>query len=148
MSTAKYGRMKLGRCVRNDLGYVGCYTDVMDVADSVCSGRAECQIQIPNPTFDKLKPCLEDLKSYFVAGYQCQPVVTASSALCRSANFVKVKATSGYLSNAVTMATGCGAVTAPWIVEAPPGRRINVTLLDFAAVAGRPYAVGETGCLR
>ncbi len=25
MKTAQYGRMRLGRCVRKDLGYIGCY---------------------------------------------------------------------------------------------------------------------------
>ncbi len=25
MKTAHYGRMRLGRCVRKDLGYIGCY---------------------------------------------------------------------------------------------------------------------------
>ena len=71
METAKYGRMRLGRCVKNDLGYVGCFTDVLDLADGWCSGRQSCEIAIPNPDLDNLKPCLEDLKSYFEVTYKC-----------------------------------------------------------------------------
>ena len=33
METARYGRMRLGRCVKNDLGYVGCFTDVLYLGD-------------------------------------------------------------------------------------------------------------------
>ena len=31
METALYGRMRLGRCVKTDFGFVGCYTDVLKV---------------------------------------------------------------------------------------------------------------------
>ncbi len=71
MQTARYGRMRLGRCVKNDLGYVGCFTDVLDIADKWCSGRHACEIPIPNAELDNLTPCLEDLKSYFEASYKC-----------------------------------------------------------------------------
>ena len=71
MDTARYGRMRLGRCVKNDLGYVGCFTDVLDLIDARCSGRSQCEFQIPDPELDKLQPCLEDLKSYLEASYRC-----------------------------------------------------------------------------
>ena len=29
MATARYGRMEKGRCVQNNLGYLGCHTDVL-----------------------------------------------------------------------------------------------------------------------
>ena len=38
MEVARYGRMRLGRCVKNDLGYVGCFSDVIQILDSKCSG--------------------------------------------------------------------------------------------------------------
>ncbi len=33
METALYGRMKIGRCVESDLGYIGCSSDVLNYAD-------------------------------------------------------------------------------------------------------------------
>ena len=42
MEVARYGRMRLGRCVKNDLGYVGCFSDVIQILDSKCSGIEIC----------------------------------------------------------------------------------------------------------
>ena len=149
LELAQYGRMSLGRCITTDFGYVGCYTDVLNIADTKCSGRQKCEIQTPNPIFDALKPCLSDLTSYFQAGYRCQPVIAASMGMCQTTNFVKVKATEGYLSNAVTKTTGCGSVTSPWILEGLPGQRINITLWDFNVRSDQARAyIGETACLR
>ena len=71
MTTALYGRMHLGRCVRTDFGFVGCYTDVMELVERRCSGRRRCEIRIPDPIFDDTRPCNEDLKSYFETSYRC-----------------------------------------------------------------------------
>ena len=71
METARYGRMHLGRCVKNDLGYVGCFTDVLDLLDSRCSGKNQCEFQTPDRELSKLQPCLEDLTSYLEASYRC-----------------------------------------------------------------------------
>ena len=35
MEKALYGRMRLGRCVKTDFGFVGCYTDVLKVSQKV-----------------------------------------------------------------------------------------------------------------
>lgn len=71
ITAAMYGRMKLGRCVRTDFGFVGCYTDVMELVQRRCSGRRRCEIRIPDPIFDDTRPCNEDLKSYFETSYRC-----------------------------------------------------------------------------
>ncbi len=54
-----------------DYGHVGCASDVLDVADSRCSGRRQCQIRIPDALFGKTKPCPDDLKPYLEANYEC-----------------------------------------------------------------------------
>ena len=71
MTRAQYGRMRLGRCVQMDLGYLGCHTDVLSLMDSRCSGRQSCQINLPNPIFTDINPCLEELKNYLEASYNC-----------------------------------------------------------------------------
>ena len=70
MQRAVYGRMELGRCVKLDMGYIGCNTSVLDLADDRCSGRRMCDISVPDLTFESTKPCLE-LKSYLRASYTC-----------------------------------------------------------------------------
>ena len=60
-------------------------------------------------------------------------VTTARPQVCHSSKFVKVTSPHGYLSSTVTTQTTCGSATTPWVVEAEPGQRVNLTLLDFGA---------------
>jgi len=81
MQSALWGRMKSGRCLQlsanflkmhgNDPMFIGCFQDVLPLADSKCSGRPECSILISDPSFNNTKPCYADLKMYFEASYQC-----------------------------------------------------------------------------
>jgi len=73
MTSGRYGRMRLGRCVRVDFGFVGCSSDVIDVLDRHCSGRQECSLRIPDPEMDERRPCLSDLTRYLEASYRCIP---------------------------------------------------------------------------
>ena len=43
MSRARYGRMKLGHCLRTDYGQLGCQADITKYMDVMCSGRQECR---------------------------------------------------------------------------------------------------------
>lgn len=71
MRHARYGRMRMGRCVKLDYGHVGCSSDVLDLADSRCSGRKQCIIRIPDALFAQTKPCPDDLKPYMEATFEC-----------------------------------------------------------------------------
>jgi len=71
MTSARYGRMRLGRCVRVDFGFIGCSTDVIQILDRQCSGRSECRLRIPDAEMDETRPCLNDLTRYLSASYQC-----------------------------------------------------------------------------
>ncbi len=69
--SAQYGRMRLGRCVKTNLGFVGCSTDVLHITDQWCSGRRICRIPITDPRLQNTKPCPKELKSYLEISYQC-----------------------------------------------------------------------------
>ena len=71
MTSARYGRMRLGRCVRVDFGFIGCSTDVIGILDRQCSGRTECRLRIPDAEMDETRPCLNDLTRYLSATYLC-----------------------------------------------------------------------------
>ncbi|KAI0242201.1 hypothetical protein LSAT2_014429 [Lamellibrachia satsuma] len=77
ITNARYGRMSPGRCVGRDYGYLGCSTDVLDLADSWCSGRSSCQIPVPNSAFKRRVDCPKDLKPYFEVAYHCLQVQLA-----------------------------------------------------------------------
>lgn len=70
MTSARYGRMRLGSCVEEDLGHLGCFKDVMPILDAQCSGRHSCSVSVPNAALDETKPCSE-LQSYLEASYRC-----------------------------------------------------------------------------
>ncbi len=70
MEKANYGRMRIGKCVKRDFGYLGCQTSVLHYMDSLCSGRRDCSFQIPDQTLRDMRPCSE-LESYLEASYSC-----------------------------------------------------------------------------
>lgn len=71
MTHARYGRMRLSRCVRHDYGHVGCSSDVIDLVDTRCSARRQCSIRVPDSLLATTKPCPDDLKPYLEARYIC-----------------------------------------------------------------------------
>lgn len=71
LEKAVYGRMKIGRCVEIPMGNVGCFTDVLRLADRRCSGRRVCELRVPDAEFEASHPCLRELKTYLEASYTC-----------------------------------------------------------------------------
>ena len=71
MHTARYGRMNKGRCVKQNLGYVGCTVDVINFMDRKCSGQQDCKFTVPEPELYNRKPCPGDTTPYLEAGYTC-----------------------------------------------------------------------------
>ena len=74
MTSAKFGRMRLGECVTQDFGFLGCYQDVLPFFDSACSGREECNVEISGKNQDLVQnaQCNKNLVSYLEAEYICQ----------------------------------------------------------------------------
>jgi len=68
---ARYGRMRINKCVSENFGYVGCSVDVIDVLDRYCSGRRTCHVRVLDETFTESTPCHEDLNLYLQVEYQC-----------------------------------------------------------------------------
>ena len=81
MTSARWGRMKTGRCLEihsnalaalgHDPMFLGCSEDVLHVLDQKCSGRTSCDVRIPDPTLDEIKPCYSDLTRYLETSYIC-----------------------------------------------------------------------------
>lgn len=78
--SADYGRMKVGRCVRKDYGYIGCRRSVLGIMDFFCGGRRACNVRVPNEHFDArmrdertegTNSCPEDFKYFLEVSYDC-----------------------------------------------------------------------------
>jgi hypothetical protein len=70
---ALYGRMQLGRCVKQDLGYLGCEVDVTAYIRAKCTGRPTCNMRVPDDTLHDYKPCPIDTTSYLQLSHRCVP---------------------------------------------------------------------------
>ena len=54
-----------------NFGFIGCYTDVLEMMDRRCTGRTSCDVDVIEPNFDDIRPCNVELKSYLQANYIC-----------------------------------------------------------------------------
>jgi len=80
--SARYGRMKTGRCVKREPGfepmlqdprYLGCYTDVLHTLSALCSGKSECTLRVSHvkDQNDGAMPCYDNLIMYLEVAYIC-----------------------------------------------------------------------------
>ena len=71
MERALYGRMRIGRCVAKDLGYLGCHTNVLPQMDEMCSGKHTCSInKLGRGDFPEVSACSE-MQLYLEVQYTC-----------------------------------------------------------------------------
>lgn len=73
IDSAKYGRMREGRCAKSEFGRIGCSQDVTWYLDRKCSGRSKCKVYIADQVLHKLDKCPKDLSSYLEARHRCIP---------------------------------------------------------------------------
>lgn len=71
IQSAMYGRMRPGRCVQQNYGYIGCQIDVTRVIATRCSGRSRCEITNLEAELATYQACPADLKAYLDANYTC-----------------------------------------------------------------------------
>ena len=73
MTQAHFGQMRVGRCIEEDLGYIGCSGDVIDLLDAQCSGRESCSVPVSNSAMIAKSSCRKSLLQYLEADYECRP---------------------------------------------------------------------------
>ena len=71
MTSAEYGRMEPGKCIRADRGNFGCTNDILFLADRWCSGRKECEFTVPNSDIIEANSNCVDLVGYLRVSYSC-----------------------------------------------------------------------------
>lgn len=70
VTSAHYGRMRVGRCIRTD-SYIGCKTDVLAFVDRLCSGQPSCTFDVSSSELFAMQNCPKDLYAYLEATYEC-----------------------------------------------------------------------------
>ena len=73
MKSAVYGQMKIGRCVEEDIGFLGCQNDALDTMDEACSGKKSCKIFVTKQEFrkDVAGACHRSLSGYAQISHHC-----------------------------------------------------------------------------
>ncbi len=67
----RYGRMRFGRCMKEDHGSHGCSVDALSHLDHICSGKQTCSLDIPDAALHKMQTCPKEIMSYLEAEYSC-----------------------------------------------------------------------------
>ena len=70
IQTALYGHIRLGKCVRHDLGFLGCTTDATGIMDDLCSGRNACETVNVANIFEHTRVC-DGLEKYMEVSHTC-----------------------------------------------------------------------------
>ena len=73
MQTAWYGHIKIGRCIDEDIGRLGCFVDQLSVMDKMCSGRQSCQVAFSDSVMEGEFPCTlsKSFVRYLEASFIC-----------------------------------------------------------------------------
>ena len=73
MESAVYGRMEIGRCVKNDYGHLGCHNDALQSFDAACSGHRSCDFAVSTDLRrDVSGACGPAIFGYVEASYNCR----------------------------------------------------------------------------
>ena len=72
MTHARFGQMRVGRCLPGDLGYLGCGADVMYMFHERCSGLQGCRVLVGGTEMGERSTCMPGLLQYLEAGYRCR----------------------------------------------------------------------------
>jgi len=76
-------------------------------------------------------------------------VATCPEHSCTSGHPIKVTNSEGYLASLVTSSSGCGSDLCPWVLEALPGQRFNLTFRSFVRVqTDAKHQLGGRFCQR
>lgn len=123
MTSARYGRMHGGRCIKAEFGHIGCSLDAMWKMDEACSGRQQCTFPVTNLV--QMKACPDDVTSFLAASSVC---VKASShhSRCPESGHVTLTSSTGYISLTRNSVARC-----PWRIAADPLQRVVFTLYRF-----------------
>ena len=71
IQSAKYGRVRFGKCLQEQVGPIGCSEDVSGYIDSLCFGQSECVVDIPNTHLIAANPCSASYVAYLEVSYEC-----------------------------------------------------------------------------
>lgn len=137
MQSARYGRMKHGRCADTDV-YIGCSADVLSQMDDRCSGRQSCTMAIPDSYLHQQQPCPNDMMAYLEASFVCVRdlgLELPHGSCSGHPDSTVVSHPQGHLSSRSVYHSGHGSEHCPWVIVVQPGKTVDLYVIDFSLTA-------------
>ena len=131
MTYARFGQMRVGRCIATDLGYIGCGADVMYIFDDKCSGKQSCSVQVGDENMDERSTCISGLKEYLQADYICKKTYKPDTSVCSNTHDV-LMSTSALVTSDGLYESNCVRLNERWTLSTTSGQRLNISLIDFS----------------
>lgn len=149
MESAKYGRMRVSRCVSTN---IGCSIDALEFIEGQCSGRRQCSVYVSDINLQRMAPCSKEFTSYLETKHICLNVATGSKSSCQRDRQILLSGKEiGYIASVTSMEPGgYGTSSCPWKIETDPGQTIRLSLLSFGsrglADGDGPRTAGSDAC--
>ena len=131
MTHARYGQMRVGRCVPTDLGYIGCGADVMYMFDTKCSGKQSCSVLVGGENMGERSSCMSSLAQYLEADYVCKRALSIGGDTCHDTNTI-VMTTSALVTSDSLYQSNCVRLNEVWTLSTTEGQHLNISLIYFA----------------
>ena len=71
MQSAVFGHMEVGKCIKTDIGFLGCKANVIDLLDERCSGKQQCELRVDDESLREFQPCVDGIELYLDAQFTC-----------------------------------------------------------------------------
>ena len=72
LKTANFGRKQYGgKCIPENVGPIGCYEDVSEYIDILCTGKSECTFLGADSNLIASNPCSAVYSPYLEISYDC-----------------------------------------------------------------------------
>ncbi|KAK2164526.1 hypothetical protein LSH36_62g01073 [Paralvinella palmiformis] len=70
LDQARYGRLHLGKCVKQNFGFLGCVADVRSKIDPLCSGRTKCSLDVYQTLQNERPEACSELEAFLQIEYK------------------------------------------------------------------------------
>jgi len=79
MEEAIYGRRHVGKCIEEEEvedvadnpQYLGCHANVLSLLDAKCSGKKQCEVNVPDVDLERTEPCRKGLHNVLEVRHSC-----------------------------------------------------------------------------
>ena len=127
IQSAVYGHMEVGKCIKADIGFLGCSANVIDLLDERCSGKQSCEIPIYHERFREFQPCTAGIDVYLDATYACVKAIPTDT-LC---NMLTANSRLSYISSLQIYNKQCLSQRGIEI-HAATGQNIELSIINVA----------------